>query len=856
MARKMIMIKYFKVLLFIIVLLALSVTSRLYCSDLKNNQSSVFSEEEKVWISSHPVISVAIDPDFPPIEFYDERGVPRGISCGFIQLLEMKTGLQFKFIRVANWTAALDGVTKKEIDLVCAATPSPARKKRMLFTDPVVKIPVVIVSRAGGNDNMTLDDLKGKSVAIVDGYIMEDYVKENYPEIKVYAVPNARAGLRMVSSGEAFAMLEYLSSVSYYIGKEGISNLKIVGDTHKFARLAMATRNDWPILRQILEKGLKQITDSERKAVIGKWVSLTSPPFYAKKKFWLISGGAIGSLLLLILLMLGWNWSLRAVVKQRTQSLKKELDERLRVEQALRNREEQFKTIFETAQDAIFILDWDSMVDCNSMTYKMFGVTKEEMVGYNPVEFSPDLQPDGTPSLERAAKLRDAAFKGEPQFFEWVHRRPDGTCFDSEIKLNLIKFKDDVQLLAIVRDITARKQAQKEKEKLQAQLIQSQKLESVGRLAGGIAHDFNNMLCVIIGYTERIMRSIDSSWQMYSELDEIRKAASRSAALTRQLLAFARKETVEPEVLELNEVVEGTLKMLGHLIGEDIELSWQPNAKSDTIFMDPAQIDQILVNLCVNARDAIANMGRISIETANVVIDENYCIEHKDFTTGEFVMLTVSDNGCGMDSETSAHVFEPFFTTKKTGEGTGMGLATIHGIVKQNNGFINVYSEPGQGTTFKIYIPRYIKHPEYMGGQQPVQSDIGGHETILLVEDEIMLLELSTEILESLGYRVLAVDVPSKAIRLAEKYSADIDLLITDVIMPEMNGRDLAERLTGIIPQLKIIYMSGYTANVVVQRGILDQEFNFIQKPYNSNDLSKKIRAVLDGVPTQAEETA
>ncbi len=851
------MSKYLHVVWAIIFLLFfVSDSSLAHASSSKGKKCPIFSEEEQNWISSHPVISVAIDPNFPPVEFYDNDGTPNGISVGFIQLLAKKTGLQFKFVRVGSWPAVLDGIAQKKIDMLCAVTPSPERQKLMLFTKPVFEIPTVIVTRSGVKDNFKMNDLKGKKVVVVKGYFINDYMAKNHPGIKLYSVPNTRTGLRMVSSGGAFAMLEYLSSVSYYIGKENISNLRIVGETHYYAQLSMATRSDWPMLRQVLDQGLKQISESERKIITGKWISLNPPRFYTQRKFWLIIGGASCGLLVLVLLMLCWNWSLRAVVKQRTQSLKTELDERLRMEQALRVREEQFKTIFENAEDAILIMDQDSLLDCNSMTLKLFGVTREDILGRYIVDFSPEHQPDGILSRDKAMMLAESAFRGEPQYFEWTHCRSDGTLFDCEIKLNRIPIQGKDRLQALVRDISSRQQAQKEKEKLQAQLVQAQKLESVGRLAGGIAHDFNNMLCVIIGYTEKIMRSIDVSWQSYSELEEIRKAAQRSAALTRQLLAFARKETVDPEFLDLNEIVEGMLKMLQRLIGEDIELSWKPEADLGTIYMDPAQVDQILVNLCVNARDAITDMGKVSIETANVVVDADYCIKNTDFYPGEFVMLTVTDNGCGMDPETQAHVFEPFFTTKETGKGTGMGLATIHGIVKQNNGIIYVYSELGQGTTFKIYIPRRMERPRYISADQLFLAGERGNETILLVEDELMLMDLAKEILGHLGYCVLAVDTPSKAIRLAQQFSDNIDLLVTDVIMPEMNGRDLAEKLKDVIPSLKVIYMSGYTANVIEERGLLNHEINFIQKPYNSNDLSKKIREVLDGAPMGTDQFA
>ena len=402
-------------------------------------------------------------------------------------------------------------------------------------------------------------------------------------------------------------------------------------------------------------------------------------------------------------------------------------------------------------------------------------------------------------------------------------------------------------LLGISEDITDRKREEEEKVRLEGQLQQAQKMESVGRLAGGVAHDFNNMLGVILGHAEIAMDQIDQALPIYADLEEIRKAAHRSADLTRQLLAFARKQTVVPKVLDLNETIEGMLKMLERLIGEDIHLNWQPKADLWPVKVDPSQIDQILANLLVNARDAIADTGRITIETGNIAIDEDYCADHPGFVPGEYVLLAVSDDGCGMDKETLAHIFEPFFTTKGVGKGTGLGLATVYGAVKQNNGFIDVYSEPGKGTTFTIYLPRHAGRAAQMRTEGAAAGPaLRGHETVLLVEDEPAILKLTTEMLERQGYTVLAAPSPGKAISLVREHPGEIHLLMTDVVMPEMNGRDLAGNLLSIYPHFKILFMSGYTANVIAHHSVLDEGVYFIQKPFSMKNLAAKVREVLD----------
>ncbi|GAB6095620.1 hypothetical protein JCM14469_18720 [Desulfatiferula olefinivorans] len=404
-----------------------------------------------------------------------------------------------------------------------------------------------------------------------------------------------------------------------------------------------------------------------------------------------------------------------------------------------------------------------------------------------------------------------------------------------------------VGLRGAAQDITDRKQAEDEKVRMEAQLNQALKMESVGRLAGGVAHDFNNMLSVILGHTEMILEQTDPDQPIYTDLEEIRNAADRSADLTRQLLAFARQQTIAPKVLDLNEVVEGMLNMLRRLIGEDIDLNWRPGKELGLVNMDPTQIDQLLVNLCVNARDAIANVGKITIETESAAFDEYYCKEHAGFVSGEYVMLAVSDDGCGMDQETQANIFEPFFTTKDAGKGTGLGLATIFGIVKQSNGFIYVHSELNQGTTFKIYLPRHMAKSRQMQETILKKQDLKGHETILLVEDEPSILKMTQRMLERLDYTIVTASTPGEALQKASEYPGQIHLLMTDVIMPEMNGRDLAKNILAIYPNINRLFMSGYTANVIAHHGVLDKGVNFIQKPFSKKVLAAKVREALDG---------
>ncbi len=405
-------------------------------------------------------------------------------------------------------------------------------------------------------------------------------------------------------------------------------------------------------------------------------------------------------------------------------------------------------------------------------------------------------------------------------------------------------------LLGISEDITERKLAEAEHEKLQVQFTQAQKMESVGQLAGGVAHDFNNLLMGIMGYTQLCLDEVGPDHPIRGWLDEINKEAERSAHLTHQLLAFARKQTIAPKVLDINSSIESMLKLLRRLIGEDIKVRWTPTSGAWPVKMDPVQIDQILANLAVNARDAIGGVGLISIETGNATLDQPYCSEHVGSEPGDYVLLTVSDTGCGMDRETLGHIFEPFFTTKGVGEGTGLGLATVYGIVKQNNGFINVHSEPGKGTSFKIYLPRFVAPEAVAVAAETPTRPPRGSETVLLVEDEKSIRITTQVFLEDLGYTVLVAEGPEKALLLASEHPGEIHMLVTDVIMPGMSGRDMAQRLMELRPALKCLFISGFTADVIARRGILDDGVNFLAKPFGRDALARKAREVLDGQKT------
>ncbi|MCC6490994.1 MAG: PAS domain S-box protein, partial [Candidatus Hydrogenedentes bacterium] len=484
-------------------------------------------------------------------------------------------------------------------------------------------------------------------------------------------------------------------------------------------------------------------------------------------------------------------------------SIAADITKRKEAEEALRKNEAFQAAMIACSPVALYSVDAGGNVQTwNASAQKIFGWTAEEVLG-KPL---PIVPPD---QREAFAKARDDAMKGCVVTGQEVARvRKDGSPLIGRLSTAPIRDASGVVvgIMGAMEDIT-------ESKKLEEQLRQSQKMEAVGRLAGGVAHDFNNMLGVILGHADLALESIDASHPLCEDLHQIASAARRSADLTRQLLAFARRQTIEPKTLDLNETIESMLKMLRRLIGEDIDLLWHPTPGLDAIRIDPSQVDQMLANLVVNARDAIGHAGgTVTIETAIADFDEDYCASHAGALPGRYVMLVVSDDGCGMDAATKAQVFEPFFTTKNIGEGTGLGLATVYGIVKQNGGFIDVYSELGRGSTFRIYLPPHVSAATPLKTVTvPDSTQQRGRETVLVVEDEPSLLALTSTMLERLGYPVLKASTPGEAIRIAKEHAGEVHLLITDVVMPEMNGRDLARVLLSLYPSLKRLFMSGYT---------------------------------------------
>jgi two-component system cell cycle sensor histidine kinase/response regulator CckA len=507
--------------------------------------------------------------------------------------------------------------------------------------------------------------------------------------------------------------------------------------------------------------------------------------------------------------------------------------ERRRAEDELRKNESMLRLLFEHNPLPTWLYDMESLkfLHANEAAVKLYGYSEEEFADMNILAIRPESEREK--ALAYVSKMKP----DEEEYGVWLHRTRDGSVFEAEIISHELLYAGKRVRLVVAQDVSERKQ-------LEGQLRQAQKMEAVGRLAGGVAHDFNNLLMVIKGHTELLLNVLSPTEHITRKIQQIDRSADRAAALTRQLLAFSRMQVLQPQVINLNSIVEEMGKLLPRLIGEDIDLSIRASKNLGAIRADASQMEQVIMNLAVNARDAMSNGGKFVIETGNVELDHSYTSSHPLMKSGPYVQLTVSDSGTGMDAETQAHIFEPFFTTKEKGKGTGLGLATVYGIVKQSGGFIWVYSEIGKGTCFKLYLPRVDQAEDQIGISRPAGEVPNGTETVLLAEDEADVREIAKQFLESGGYQVIEAKDGAEAIKLAHTAQVKFDLLVTDMVMPGMTGQELAVRLQKEKPGLCVIFMSGYSEHAATEMANADPAVRLLTKPFSRGALLRAVREI------------
>ncbi len=778
---------------------------------------------------------------FPPFKYLDEQGRPCGFDVDLTRAIAREAGLNVR-IQLGNWPDAVEALRQGEIDAIQGLFYSQERARFLDFSPRYMVVNCVsVMRRDAGPMPEAIESLAGLDLVVQAGDVILEELRTRGIQARVTTVATQEDVLREVAEGRHLCGLAARPCALYFVHKHGWSNLVHSGQALYSADYGYAVAKGRQALLASISEGLTAVKASgEYQKIYDRWFSSYEPePVKWLDALKYVAYVAV-PLLLIALLAIVWSWNLRRQVATRTADLHQVVD-------ALAESEKKHRLLAEQTLDMIWAMNKDLIFTyANPATERLTGYTPDAFIGTHLSKHFDEAHLVEIMKIIAQEIAKGPDHSGVILESRILHR--DGSSVPIEVHGRVIfdEAGNPVLLQGTTRDISERREEEAKHASLQAQLLQMQKLDSVGRLAGGVAHDFNNLLMGIMGYTELCRDLVMDNPPALELLDAVLKEAKRSANLTRQLLAFARKQTVAPKVLNLNDAVANMLTMLPRLIGENIDVAWLPAADLHPIKIDPSQIDQILANLCVNARDAITGTGRITIETAQASVTDDYCKQHAETLPGDYAVLTVSDDGCGMDQETLSHMFEPFFTKKNVGEGTGLGLATVYGIVKQNNGFINVYSEPGKGTTFRVYLPVSPEALAALPAPVPDTKSIGGSETILLVEDEKSIRDSMGLFLQQLGYTVLSAESPDAALRWVAEQAKPIDLLVTDVVMPGMNGRELSDRLRAEHGALRCLYLSGYTANVIAHRGVLEENVHFLSKPCSLNELARTIRGILD----------
>ena len=809
-------------------------------------------EEDRELAAHRGAIRVGITVIPPQVLRAD--GTYEGLSIDYLHVLERKLGCRFELVPYGTWNEVIEAAKRREIDMIFAAQRTPERAAYLRFSEPYVELPNMILVRKDREGGADLRDMKGWSVAVSEGSAVHELLRREHPQLQLRPVRDELAGLMRVSMGEVDAMVVEISRASYYIERAGILNLRVSGNAGFVYELRFAVRSDWPVLAAILDRGLSAVTAEERRTIARRWIVVGERNLLASRAFRAWAGAGLAGVMLLLAGVFAWNRALRRMVRQRTSLLMQELAERKRAEQ------ESALTSFalDNVHEAAFLIDEGARFRfVNEEACRALGYTRAELLGLGVADVDPEFPLERWPAHWAELKARRALL------FEGHHRAKDGRLLPVEIAANYLEYGGHAYNLALVRDITERRRAEAERLWMEEQLRQSQKLEAVGKLAGGVAHDFNNLLTAIMGSAEELASRLDAASPLREGVQDIQDAAQRASLLTRQLLAFGRKQPIRPRLVDLGEVVGSTLRMLRRLIGEDVELTTASEPGLGRVLIDPGAVEQVILNLAVNARDAMPAGGRLTIRTASVLVTEDEARGRAGVRPGPHVLLVVADTGTGMSPEVQSHLFEPFFTTKGVGKGTGLGLSTVYGIVKQCGGDIHVESAPDRGTVFRIYLPcaEGAAAPEEAS---PAEVAAGAGEaapgpasarsgSVLVVEDEPAVRSVALRALRGAGFTVCVAADGDEALRLlGEARGPAVDLVVTDVVMPRLGGLELAARLRERRPGLPVLFVSGYTEHAADLQGRLDERTTFLSKPFTPQDLLRAVRQLLERreVPT------
>jgi PAS domain S-box-containing protein len=942
-------------------------------SDVSGNEGaypSILTDNEKAWLKAHPIIKLAPDPEFKPIEFFDEKGIYSGVAADYAQLLEKKLGIKFEIVQCADWDDVTQRIKNREVDVLNAVVKTPQREAYLTFPPPYLKLPSVIIARKSVNAHLTLEMLKGMKIVMVSGYGYVDLIRNKYPDLNIELVPELKTALRKVSFGMVDAFVGDMATTSFYIESEGITNLKLVGETDPPNISGFAIRSDWPELNDILGKGMAQINKDEKKAIYQKWLYLAVEPGMSIKEFKRYALIATGIIICIIASFLILNRQLKRSVNLKTKDLKREIDEHRRTEQSLQESQNRYKSLIENQTELVCVFnndgeftfvnqvfciffnkskneligkEWKSLsvaedisiiqekwmtlapsnkavvienrvcsgegkihwmqfvnkgffdesgnlieiqsvgrditerkkaeealeqsetylrtlintipdlvwlkneagiyLFCNSRFERFFGAKEEKIVGKTDYDFVDKALADFFRKHDKLAMAKGAPSINE----EEVTYADDGHHEILEtIKMPLHDSEGQlIGVLGIARDITERKYAEDERKKLEGQLRQSQKMESVGSLAGGIAHDFNNILFPIVGHTEMLLEDVSADSPFRDGLNQIYAGALRASELVKQILTFSRQKSGELKLIKIQHIMKEALKLIRSTTPTTIEIKQDIKTDCGVIKADPTQIHQIIINLTTNAHHAMEKTGgELKVSLMEVDIGELDLID-PDIKSGTYACLSVTDTGKGMNKELIQKIFDPFFTTKEKSRGTGMGLAVVHGIVKNMGGAIQVYSELGKGSEFKIYFP--IETSSFDQQSIKMHETIqGGMEQILLIDDETAILTMEKQLLERLGYHVTSHTSSLKALEVFRDSPDKFDLVITDMAMPNMPGDKLSAELTKIRSDIPILLCTGFSETLFEEKAESLGINGFLLKPIVMKNLSHKIREVLD----------
>lgn len=790
------------------------------------------TDEEQAWLHDNPAIHVASDRQWAPIEFLDESGQFQGIAIDYLHEMAEMLGLNIVFVQAQTWQELERLGRAGKVDVFTAIARTEKRARHFEFTEPYLSFPVMLFARDEVGYVGNLRELHGQRVVVVRSYAIEERIKQEHPEIAIVRTDSVPEALDMLQRGEVAVFAAPIVTASHYLSRQGFSNIKVVGETPYAYDQRIAIRSDAPLLVSSMRKAFAAIPPARRHAIYQKWVSLRYDPGFPFSLVWKLALGVLA----ILLLILFWNYRLARAVSQRTAALSA-------ANEAVRTSEERAKGIISSITDPLMMMNRDRVVTwANGHAHALFG---DALVGkpchqvfgctQAPCENCPVFRALSTNQVHDS-ETQVTDIHGKPRHF-WC--TAGVAAHDEQGRPNAV--------VEILRDITERKQNEQARRTLEEQLRQAQKMEAVGQLAGGIAHDFNNLLQVIRGNIELIVNEVPHGSPEQSGLEEVDRAAERATTLVRQLLTFARREKLEQTPLDLNEVVSGLIKMIRRLIGEHIEMVFEPGPGDVTVFADRGQVEQVILNLCVNARDAMPQGGRLVLEVERREISEAFTSRFMEAEPGRYVVLSVADSGTGVHPDIEERIFEPFFTTKGVGEGTGLGLATVYAIVTRHLGFLDLESRLGHGATFRVYLPAYEPGMETLepGSAAAGPAARGHNETILIAEDDDQVRLLAERILKRAGYRVLLARDGDEALAAVVEHAREINLVILDVVMPRRSGGDVYAEIQARFPSTRVLLMSGYSFDVLDKGHLPAGQPELLRKPFRSEALLRRVQEAL-----------